>query len=336
MRRLAIAMALVASAGGVGAGEVNDLVDENTGWAIYSLNQGSVAVAVAPAAGANAYSIRFKNTELLRQPNPMKDLRGFRYGTPILYPTPNRVKDGRFTFEGQTYEIPPNDGPNALHGLACTAPFEVKGIQEQEDRAAIRCELKFAPGTPWFEKFPFEHTLVVEIAATDSAVRWTYTVDNTAGKKKVPYGFGLHPWFLYQGSRANTYLTVPATHRMESKVMLPTGRLIALEGSDYDLRKPHSLGSFVADDVYFGVRPQTPAVIDFRDPGLLIGLWATADFTHMVVYTPMEDWFCVENQTCSTDAHNLYARGLARESNLLMVEVGGTQSGWVEYRFKDY
>ena len=42
--------------------------------------------------------------------------------------------------------------------------------------------------------------------------------------------------------------------------------------------------------------------------------------------------FCVRAQTCSTDAHNLFARGLKRESHLQVVEPGKTGSGWVELK----
>ena len=47
-------------------------------------------------------------------------------------------------------------------------------------------------------------------------------------------------------------------------------------------------------------------------------------------------WFCVEDQTCSTDAHNLYARGLKQESHLQIVEPGKTQSGWIELKAESY
>jgi len=38
-------------------------------------------------------------------------------GTPVLYPMPNRVRDGVFTFGGRTFTFAPNNGPNYIHGL---------------------------------------------------------------------------------------------------------------------------------------------------------------------------------------------------------------------------
>jgi aldose 1-epimerase len=169
----------------------------------------------------------------------------------------------------------------------------------------------------------------VAIDVFPDAVQWTYTVDNSQGDRPVPYGFAIHPWFVYQGERGRTRLTVPATHWMEAVDLLPTGRLVSLDETDLDARQGRSLEGFVIDDVYFGMKPVRPTKIDFLDAGLALELAASQEFTHLVVYTPLEPHFCVENQTCSTDAHNLYARGLKRESNLQIVPPGQSQSGWV-------
>jgi aldose 1-epimerase len=182
------------------------------------------------------------------------------------------------------------------------------------------------------------HTLDLKIKVGGNAIRWTYTVDNRQGNKPVPFGFALHPWFLYQGARKDTYVTIPATHLMDAEKLLPTGKLLDLASEpDYDARQPRSLEGFLRDDVYYGMQPSKPAVIDFRGPKLKVTLSASEEFTHLVLYTPKDQpWFCVENQTCSTDAHNLFARGLKKESHLQIVEPGKTATGWVEYRFESY
>jgi len=125
---------------------------------------------------------------------------------------------------------------------------------------------------------------------------------------------------------------------MEAVDLLPTGRLVPLaETPQLDARLPRSLEGFVVDDVYWGLAPERPVTIDLRPVRRRLELRASESFTHLVVYTPAERaWFCVENQTCSTDAHNLYARGLAQESHLIVVEPGQSSTGWVEYRFAAY
>lgn len=331
---LGLLVALTVAARG---GTIDQVVDPGTGWTMITANQGDISILVIPDAGCNVTSIQYQGTQMLRQPPTVKDARGFRYGVPLLYPTPNRVKGAKASLGGTDYLFEANDNGNFLHGLVHSAPFELVDVTPSDEGVKIVCRLDFSPGTPWFEKFPHAHALVVQIDVKDSSVRWTYTVDNAKGKAPVPYGFALHPWFLYQGKRAQTFLTIPATHLMESQELLPTGRLLELGGTKYDARQPLSLANFVVDDVYFGLRPEQPTVIDARDVGFEIGLYATADFTHLVVYTPdQEPYFCVENQTCSTDAFNLHERGKKNEAHLLFAETGGTDSGWVEYRFKKY
>lgn len=48
-----------------------------------------------------------------------------RSGTPILFPFPNRIRDGRFSFGGRNYQLPATNGPNAIHGFAMTALWDV-------------------------------------------------------------------------------------------------------------------------------------------------------------------------------------------------------------------
>jgi galactose mutarotase-like enzyme len=64
-----------------------------------------------------------------------------------------------------------------------------------------------------------------------------------------------------------------------------------------------------------------------------VALGGSRDITHLVVFTPpARPTFCIENQTSSTDAHNLHARGLTRESHLIIVTPGKTARGSVDWK----
>ncbi len=316
----------------VGAGTVQKINDEQTGWQVYELRQEETVVRVIPEAGCNAYSWQVRGVELFHTPEQLADVAGFGYGNPVLYPTPNRVRDARLRLGDLDLEFSPNNGPNFLHGLVHSAAWSVVATSQDEQSASLECELAFEPGTEAYRWFPLAHKLRLKVEVRSQSVRWTYTVDNSAGAKPVPFGFALHPYFRYLNGRAETEITIPATHLMESVDLLPTGKLLPLEGSEFDARTGKSLRGFVADDVYFGLQPKHPARIEFHERGIGIVLTASEDFTHMVVYTPPgRPFFCMENQTCSTDAHNLYARGLERESHLLFAAAGESVSGFVEY-----
>ncbi len=58
-------------------------------------------------------------------------------------------------------------------------------------------------------------------------------------------------------------------------------------------------------------------------------------FSYQVLYSPRgKEYFCLENQTCSTDAHNLFDRGFEKVSGLNIVKPGEIHRGYVKYIVK--
>lgn len=314
--------------------------DIETGWNVYTLTVEDTSVRVVPDAGCNVASINVGGEEFLLQPPTLIEQRGTKFGTPVLYPTPNRVRDGHFTFEGKDYRFTPNKGPNFIHGLVHSVPWTVLEARELIDRRGntepaceLECELPFLPGTPRYELFPHPHILRLVIRVSAHQVRMTYTVDNSAGTTRIPFGFGIHTYFRYLGPRSTTFLTLPASYWMEAIECMPTGRLVDVGTTPLDLRTARSLEGFFADDVFFGIDPSKPILIEHREAGATLSIRVSEDFTHAVVFSPDgKPAFCVENQTCSTDAHNLYANELTRAAHLQIVDPGDTHSGHVEYQ----
>jgi len=293
----------------------------------------SLEARIAPSAGANLFGLVYDGKELLYCPEEdnLAEFSGGSSGTPVLYPTPNRVARGKFTFQGRTFDFGLNDGDRFLHGLVRTVPWEFDSPVTSQTGASVECWIDFAPGTELCEKFAFDHRLSLIYELDEKGLRISYKVENR-DSRQLPYGFALHPYFNFLGARQSAILCVPARWHMEAVNLMPTGELEKLDGMPFDIRQPTPVPNLVLDDVYFGMRPENPAWIEYRQAGIRLELAASEEFTHMVVYIqPQNSFFCVENQTCSTDAHNLYARGLVDESNLLIVPAGGVKEGWIHY-----
>lgn len=322
--------------------------EPDTGWHVVSLAcendaepRKRLRARICPEAGANLFSLSLGGVELLHQPATLRRLLEGGSGCPILYPTPNRVRDGRFVFEGREFRFG-EPGAHFIHGLVRKEPWNYETpvfwdarlpAQGRATHVAFEAWIEFEPGSPRFERFPIRHSLRVRFSLHPESLWITFGVHN-ADSARLPFGFAVHPYFRVLGAREQTFLQVPAQAHMESTSdLLPTGVLQPLDGSPYDVRSPRSLAGLALDDVYWGMAPQGPAGFEARDAGVRVALKAGAEFTHLVVYTPAgKPYFCMENQTCSTDAHNLHAQGRSKEAHVLVAEPGQDVVGALSLR----
>lgn len=253
-------------------------------------------------------------------------------GTPVLYPTPNRVRGGVFRYNGRNYPQSLRGVEIFEHGLVHGEAWQYRQPQIQGDSVEFSTWIDFEPFSPLFTAFPFKHRLELEFRLQTSGLKITYTLTNQ-DEQALPFGFGLHPYFMRLEGDEDTLVQIPAEYVMDTSAdLLPTGRLLPVQGTHFDLTEPLPIGSLDLDHVFTGVRAGQSASVFYRRQGLSVRLLASEDFSHMVLYSPRGvNFFCLENQTCSTDAHNLYDRGFTRESGLKLVQPGGVHSGSVTY-----
>ena len=313
----------------------------DTGWCVAYLStcgdapEERTTASFAPDRGSNLFQFQVGGTEYLYGIEGAQD-QARLLGTPILYPTPNRVRDARFIFEGQTYEFQPNNGPHFIHGLVRDVPWTCDAPILSEEDVSITSRIVFEPGTEIYRSFPIRNTLELTYTLRPNAVRLDLAVHNADDHQRLPFGLAIHPYFRIIGPRQSVRLQVPAAKSMEAVDLLPTGRLVDLEDGPADLRAPGSLADLDLDDVFWGLEASKPQVIYYDSLGKKVALTASSFFTHSVVYTPQgREFFCVENQSCSTDAHNLHDRGLEREAHLTILDPGESLTAWVEISVSD-
>jgi aldose 1-epimerase len=253
-------------------------------------------------------------------------------GTPVLYPTPNRVENGVFVFRGKSYEQVKRGRRIFEHGLVHDEKWGLVDIHATEKEALLSARITWAIDSPLFEAFPFPHSLTLTFRLIDGAIDITYDIFNY-GSEEIPYGFGLHPYFQKLSGEENTVIILPVEHVMEAtEALLPTGKILPVPGTTFDLNRPTSIGKLDLDHVFLRAAGDTPAAIHYTEQGFAINIHATDDFSHFVVYSPAGmPYFCIETQTCSTNAHNLYHRGLHEISGLVMVAPGEHNTGRVRY-----
>jgi aldose 1-epimerase len=299
----------------------------------------NLSVKIAPEFGSNLFSYRAGDYDLIYCDYELLKQRAFT-GNFVLWPLPNRIRDQKYTYQGQEYSLAKvsrlADQPTLIHGLVYDLGWHYQQPVVSQDKAQVTTFIDISPEHPYYEAYPFDSRLSLTYTLTSQGISVSYTVHNK-GQHTLPFGFGLHPYFALLSDKEETTVSIPAETVMEAdNILLPTTRLLDVRSEMYkmfDLREPRPIGALQLDHVYTDLTPGASAVISYRKQHMRLSLSATSDFTHMVIYTPPtgEPFFCLENQTCSTDAINLHARGLDQMSHLLEVPVGEEVSGTIYY-----
>jgi aldose 1-epimerase len=238
-----------------------------------------------------------------------------------LVPWPNRIRDGKYSFEGANYQLPLTEpsARNAIHGLGRWARW-TKVRQEPHE---VTLRLDIVPQTG----YPFEVRVDVTYALHAEYGLRTTLVATNRGRSRAPFGAGSHPYLSTGGhALADTTLQLPARELLVvDDNQVPVG-VRPVSGSDRDLRRGRRLRSLRMDDAFTGLVTSDGrgvAEVRTRDGGAR--LWFEETFRFLQVFTrdaltPNRPAIAIEPMTCAPNAFNTGA-------GLIILEPGGTWTG---------
>ena len=235
-----------------------------------------------------------------------------RNGIPVLFPYPNRVKNGTFTFQGKTYSLPINNGPNAIHGFAISAPWDVVEQSTDGGEAAITGHYQISKNSPeMLKNWPTDASLKIRYGLSGRKLTMTVTVSNPTADD-LPYGFGVHPYFRcpFRGADLEkTKVILPAARYWVLDEFVPTGETKPVDAR-LDFRKGQAMKGLKLDDVLAGLSfTGETCVCRLVDETLGAEFLLSFDrnIRELVVYTPPGDGniISLEPYTQTTDAVNL-------------------------------
>jgi aldose 1-epimerase len=275
------------------------------------------ALEVWPALGFNAFRWSAHGREMLfRSPAFFEELRPSRSGWPILFPFPNRIRDGRYTWGGRAYALPCNDpaGKNAIHGFVHTAAWNVLDSGTGSDEAWITADVRGtrdAPESVALWPSDYELRVTYRLGVGDLRVE---AVARNPGPTPLPWGLGYHPYFRLEPFGGNDALVQTPAHALwQLDDCLPDGRKTA-PGAERDLRSPRRFGDLRLDDAYSDLAPLPGGVLGVLEHPRGAGrftLRASPEFREMVIFTPPHrEAICLEPYTCVSDAIHLQANGV--------------------------
>jgi aldose 1-epimerase len=201
----------------------------------------------------------------------------------VLYPWPNRMGDGEWSFSGRVARPTIDDVAHAtaIHGLVRWRPFRVESVNQN------RCVLSLLlHPTP---EYPFLSEISVAYHLGSLGLTVTTTVTNRDGVP-IPFGVGFHPYLaVTTPTIEGSLLELPAkSYVAVDDRQLPTGEILPLAGRQMDFSKRKSLSGHELDVTYTDlVRDDAGlAVATLEDAnGGEIDLSVDRNFPYFQVYT---------------------------------------------------
>lgn len=229
----------------------------------------------------------------------------------VLIPFPGRVREGRYTFDGETHQMERNDkeSPGAIHGFLRTKNWDMV-----EQRAnSVRFETTLAPDAHPGYPFALRASVAYELEADGMTCR--FTVENI-GERPAPVGVGFHPYFTVGSALIDTdVLSLPFAASLEFEGLLPTGRVLPVDGTPLDFRAPHPIGDIRFNTCFLQPQADPDGITRIRlstnDGAESLTVWMSAEFGYVVLYSgdPLPDShrrrsLAIEPMTCGSDAFN--------------------------------
>jgi aldose 1-epimerase len=226
----------------------------------------------------------------------------------ILAPWPNRIRDGKYTFDGTDHQLSIDEPKlsTAIHGLVRWELWD--RIDHTPTSVTLARTVQPRPG------YPYALVLRVKWSLGPDGLRVEHQATNV-GPDAAPFGLGIHPYLTLGGEPlAEAKLRLPVGRRiLVDDRNLPTGKEEPVEGTEWDYREGRVIGSASLDTPFVvtergsdGVATST--LTDAAGRGAQ--LWQDESFGWLQVYNgkgpsgEVNHAVAVEPMTCPPDAFN--------------------------------
>jgi aldose 1-epimerase len=207
----------------------------------YEIGSGAQrAVIVEVGGGIRVYEV---DGRPVFDPYPVDTMADGAHGTPLA-PWPNRLRDGRYRFDGAEHQLPLTEPEkhNAIHGLLRWRAW--RPVEVSAHRVEMGIRLHPMPGYP----FALDVRVAYRLVADGLTVSTTAT---NVGLRAAPYGYGQHPYLSPgAGTVDDCTLQLPAATRIRNDDRgLPVGHE-SVDGTSFDFRRGRRLGSEQIDSAF--------------------------------------------------------------------------------------
>lgn len=224
------------------------------------------------------------------------------YKSHFLLPFPNRMKDGKYNFYGNSYQFPVNDTRlgHSLHGFLDTIPMQVIIQKSDEKEATVELQGDFSGN----DYYPFSFEINTTYTLRHSELIVLIKIKNT-GNSKMPIGFGWHPYFKIDNTTIDDFkMQLPDCRLVElDERMMPTGETVPF----HTFSTLKAIGDKHFDNCFIlESNSDKRATIQLQSKTKTLSIWQeTAAFPYFQIYTPENrQSIAIEPMTCNIDAFN--------------------------------
>lgn len=254
--------------------------------------------------GAGLDSLTFKGRNLIE---PFELNQPERYRGDVLAPWPNRIRDGKYVFEGTKFqlELTEPSRSNALHGLVNRIPWSPEYLDTK--KVKLSYELNKPQYYPATLNFQIQYEICVSGLLIELEVK-------NVGKISGPLGVSIHPYLIADSdSRVDEWvLKMPSSRyfRVDEQRLLPLE--IATTPSNLDFRNFQKIGNSFIDHAFeidAAIADQEIRVLAPSGNG--VGMSYSKNLTWIQIHTADRDGgvdsrrcLAVEPMSCPPDAFN--------------------------------
>lgn len=273
---------------------------------IFQHASGKALFSIVPGGGASLTDLILDGKSILDGCKTPVEVSVNNWGkSSMLFPFPNRLREGRYEWGGEILEFPVNDPATgtALHGLGMDKDIELIGYEIGENDATAVCQYQ-SRGENASYPFPFTFTAVFKI---EYPGQLTITLAfRNDGDRPIPAGLGWHPYFhLGYSEIKDLEFQMPVCQLVGIDAsMIPTGKRYAYD--DFAVSK--KIGTTVLDNCFALPDQEGIAETFLRKGGEQLRFWqetGPGKYNFLQVFTPAHrSSIAIEPMTCNIDAFN--------------------------------
>ena len=218
----------------------------------------------------------------------------------ILAPWPNRISDGRYSFDEREFQLPITElsTMSASHGLVAWQDWQIEDMTNSS--AVLVTHVNPVYGYPFLIKLTAHYELI-----NGMGLKVSITALNE-GKADAPYGVGMHPYITCnQALIDDCKLTMPFTKCFTLTERKVPDQEVDASSMNFDFTQGRKLGDIEIDHCFLSSDEKRMSTIMLENDELQVYCKTNAPFVQL--FTPAKlgrKCLAVEPMSCPANAFN--------------------------------